>query len=122
MSPTLYERIGGKATVEKACRLLYVNILRDDRINQFFKNIDMKKQERMMNSFMTYICGGPSLYTGRDMRRAHEKVVKEGLNDAHVDAMLEDVSAVLHELNVPQDTITEVISVFEKHRDDMLNR
>ncbi len=33
MNPTLYEKIGGKETVVKAAKFLYVNVLRDGYYN-----------------------------------------------------------------------------------------
>jgi hemoglobin len=122
MDQTLYEALGGRETVDKAAAILYVNILRDDRINDFFSNIDIEKQKRKMSTFLTTICGGPSLYTGKTMRKAHENVVKKGLNDGHVDAMMECVSATLHELNIGNELVTKVIAVIEEHRDDVLGR
>ncbi len=32
MNPSLYEKIGGKETVVKAAKFLYVNVLRDERL------------------------------------------------------------------------------------------
>jgi len=122
MDPTLFEKVGGKETVEKAAKFLYVNVLRDERLKRFFDGTDMQKQERMMSAFLTYILGGPSLYTGRGMRHAHANSVKGGLSDEHVNAMMECVSAALREVKVEPDLITEVIKVVEKHRDDVLSR
>ena len=122
MNPTLFEKIGGKDTVEKASHFLYVNILRDHRIKHFFEDVDIEKQKRKMTAFLTYIFGGPSLYTGKDMRRAHKNAVKNGLNDDHVDAMMECVRDALDELDIENNTINEVTKTIEMHRDDVLNR
>ena len=122
MNPTLYEKIGGKETVVKAAKFLYVNVLRDDRLKRFFDGTDMQKQERMMSAFLTNILGGPSLYIGKDMRRAHANSVKNGLSDEHVNAIMECVSAALREVKIEADLISEVIKKIEKHRDDVLNR
>ncbi len=122
MKQSLFEKIGGKDTVGKAAKILYVNILRDDRLKRFFEGTDMQKQERMMGAFLTNILGGPSLYTGNNMRRAHTDSVKDGLSDEHVNAMMECVSATLRELKIETDIISEVISTIEKYRDDVLNR
>ena len=122
MNPSLFEKIGGKETVEKASHFLYVNILRDHRIKHFFENVDIEKQKRKMSAFLTYIFGGPSLYTGRDMRRAHKDAVDHGLNDDHFDAMIDCVSEALDELRIDNKTINEVTKTIEKHRDDVLNR
>ena len=122
MDHSLYEELGGRKTVEKASAILYVNILRDERINSFFENIDIEKQKRKMSGFLTNIFGGPSLYLGKTMAKAHKSVVKNGLNDAHVDAMMECVSATLHELNIENDLIIKVMAAIEEHRDDVLCR
>lgn len=122
MNQTLFEKLGGEKTVEKASHLLYVNLMRDNRINYFFENIDLEKQKRKMSAFLTYIFGGPSLYTGRDMRRAHKGAVDRGLNDDHFDAMIDCVRDALDELEISNKTINEVTSTIETHRDDVLNR
>ncbi len=49
MNPSLYEKIGGKETVVKAAKFLYVNVLRDDRLKRFFEGTDMQKQERIFD-------------------------------------------------------------------------
>ena len=56
------------------------------------------------------------------MRRAHENAVKAGLNDSHVDAMIECVRNTLSELDVSNDLIDEAIQAIENHRDDVLLR
>ena len=122
MEETLFDKIGGKNAVELASIKLYYHILEDDRINHFFKNIDIKKQSIKMNAFVTYIFGGPSLYTGRNMRKSHKDVVAKGLNDSHVDAMLENVHTVLNEMDIEQDLQKQVLAKLEKHRDDVLCR
>jgi truncated hemoglobin YjbI len=122
MDHTLYEELGGKKTVEKAAAILYVNILRDERINSFFEDIDIEKHQRKMSSFLTNIFGGPSLYLGKTMRKAHRNVVETGLNDGHVDAMMECVHATLKELNKDDALISKVMAQIEEHRDDVLGK
>lgn len=122
MEQTLFEKIGGKNAVELASIKLYYHILEDDRIKDFFKDIDIKKQSIKMNAFLTYIFGGPSLYTGRNMRKSHKSVVERGLNDSHVDAMLENVHTTLNEMEIEPDLQKQVLAKLEKHRDDVLCR
>ena len=122
MNPTLFEKIGGRETVEKASHFLYVNILLDDRIKAFFENTDIEKQKRKMTAFLTYIFGGPSLYLGKDMRRAHKNAVENGLSDDHVDAMMECVRKALDQVGVDGDSTDEVIKAIEAHRNDVLCR
>lgn len=111
-----------KNAVELASIKLYYHILEDDRINKFFEGIDTKKQALKMNAFLTYIFGGPSLYTGRNMRAAHKNVVARGLSDEHVDAMLENVHTVLNEMEIAPNLQKQVFAKLEEHRDDVLCR
>ncbi len=53
MNPTLYDKIGGREVVQKASHHLYTNILNDELLQPFFKDIDVQTQERKMNAFLT---------------------------------------------------------------------
>ena len=75
-----------------------------------------------MSAFLTYICCGPFLYLGKDMRRAHKHAVENGLNDEHVDAMIECVRKSFNELKIQDDSINKVIDKIELHRNDVLCR
>jgi len=122
MDKTLFEQIAGKHSVELASIKLYYHILADDRINKFFGDVDIVKQSRKMNAFLTYIFGGPSLYTGRTMRNAHKKAVAPGLSDEHIDAMLENVHITLNEMEIAPDLQKQALAKLEEHRDDVLCR
>jgi len=119
---TLYERIGGEAAVNAAVDIFYRKVLNDHRINRFFDNKDMEKQVAKQQAFFTMAFGGPNNYTGTDMRTAHAKLVKMGLNDSHFDAVMEHLGATLVELNVPADLIAEAAAIAESTRADVLGK
>lgn len=53
--------------------------------------------------FMTYAFGGPEEYHGKDMWRAHEKLVRDkGLNDHHFDVIVKHLVGSLQKFNVPE--------------------
>lgn len=122
MSNSLYERIGGAAAVDAAVDLFYFKVLDDDRINHFFKDVDMDRQRAKQKAFLTMALGGPSAYTGQDMRRGHAHLVQQGLGDAHFDAVVENLGATLQELNVPGELIAEAAALVESTRKDVLGR
>jgi len=68
------------------------------------------------------VFGGPNSYTGKDMRAAHKHLVAKGLNDSHVDAVIEDLGATLKELGVSDADIKEVAALANSVRDDVLDR
>jgi len=122
MSDTLYEKIGGEPAVNAAVELFYRKVLADDRINKFFDGIDMEQQAAKQKAFLTMVFGGPHSYTGKDMREGHAHLVKNGLNDSHFDAVMENLGATLQELNVPGELIEQAAAIAESVRNDVLGR
>jgi len=121
-APSLYEQLGGEAAVNAAVDIFYRKVLSDYRINRFFDNSDMEKQMAKQRAFLTMAFGGPNNYTGTDMRTAHARLVKMGLNDSHFDAVAEHLSATLQELNVPENLIAQVMAIAGSTRNDVLGR
>lgn len=119
---TLYEKLGGEAAVNAAVDIFYRKVLADYRINRFFDNSDMEKQVAKQRAFLTMAFGGPNNYTGTDMRTAHARLVKMGLNASHFDAVMEHLGATLTELNVPADLIAQAAAIAESTRNDVLGK
>ena len=119
---SIYERIGGEASVNAAVDIFYRKVRNDHRINRFFDNVDMETQVAKQKAFLTMAFGGPRNYTGEDMRKGHAQLVKAGLNDSHFDAVVENLGATLIELNVPQDIINEIVVICETTRNDVLGK
>ncbi|MEQ1531606.1 MAG: group 1 truncated hemoglobin [Methylococcales bacterium] len=122
MSESLYERLGGEAAVDAAVDIFYRKVLADYRINRFFDNVDMEKQAAKQKAFLTMAFGGPHNYSGADMRNGHAKLVQMGLDDSHFDAVMENLGATMHELNVPPKLIAEAAAIAESTRSDVLGK
>lgn len=95
---TLFERLGGAPALDAAVDIFYRKVLADDRISHFFDDVDMDRQSAKQKAFLTMVTGGPVAYSGKDMREGHRHLIARGLNDSHVDAVLEDLGATLREL------------------------
>ncbi len=119
---SLYDQIGGEAAVDAAVELFYRKVLSDYRINRFFDNTDMETQIAKQKAFLTMAFGGPVNYTGEDMRTAHARLVKMGLNDSHFDAVMEHLGASMKELNVPDELIAKAAAIAESTRQDVLGK
>jgi hemoglobin len=117
---SLYDELGGAAALDAAVDIFYRKVLSDDRIAQYFEGVDMERQAAKQKGFLTMVLGGPNSYTGKDMRRGHAHLV--GLNDGHVDAVIENLGATLTELGVSDDKIARVAALANSVRDDVLNR
>ncbi len=119
---TLYERVGGEAAVNAAVELFYRNVLADGRIARFFEGVNMEDQIAKQKSFLTMAFGGPNNYSGLDMRNAHKRLVEKGLNDSHVDAVIEDLDRTLRQLGVGEEEVKEVCALANSVREDVLCR
>ena len=122
MTISLYEKLGGEEAVSAAVDIFYRKVLADDRVNYFFDNTDMERQAAKQKAFLTMVFGGPNNYTGKDMREAHKPLVERGLNDSHVDAIIEHLGATLKELGIADEDIQQVADIANSVRDDVLNR
>jgi len=118
----LFERLGGEAAVNQAVENFYRKVLTDDRISHFFGDVDMDRQIAKQKGFLTMVFGGPNNYTGKDLRQGHRHLVAKGLNDGHVDAVIELLGETLKELGAAEEDIKEVAAIAESVRDDVLNR
>lgn len=121
-SVSLYEEIGGQAAVDAAVELFYRKVLEDYRINRFFSKTNMEEQIAKQKAFFTMAFGGPNNYTGTDMRNAHARLVKMGLDNSHFDAVMEHLGATLEELNVPAELIAKAAAIAEGARNDVLGK
>jgi hemoglobin len=119
---TLYERLGGEKAVDAAVDIFYRRVLADGRIARFFDTVDMERQAAKQKAFLTMVFGGPANYTGKDMREGHKHLVEKGLNDSHVDAVLENLATTLRQLNVGEEEVKEVVALANSVRGDVLNR
>ncbi len=119
---SLFEQLGGEAAVNAAVDIFYRKVLDDYRINRFFDNVDMVQQAAKQKAFLTMVFGGPIHYSGLDMRKGHERLVKMGLDDSHFDAVMEHLKATLVELNAPENLLEQVLALAESTRNDVLGK
>lgn len=118
---SLYERLGGQSSVNAAVDIFYKKVLADPRIRHFFNDVDMEHQIKKQKSFLAFAFGGPNHYTGKGLRNGHKHLVERGLNDLHVNAVIEHLGATLKELGVADADIKEAASIAESVRGEVLN-
>jgi hemoglobin len=122
MATSLYERLGGSKAMKRAVEDFYDKMLADPRVARFFSGTDMARQKAKQIAFLTMVTGGPVEYTGKDMRDGHAHLLKLGLNDSHVDVVIEHLGATLKELGAAAQDIEAVAALANSVRDDVLGR
>jgi len=122
MSEILFERLGGQSGVNTAVDIFYRKMLTDDRVRHFFDDVDMEHQIIKQKGFLTMVFGGPNNYKGKDLREGHRHLIKRGLNDTHVDIVIEHLGETLRELGASEEDIQKVAVIANSVRNDVLDR
>jgi hemoglobin len=122
LTQSLYEQLGGEEMVSKTVIIFYRKVLADSLLRPFFENMDMVRLEAMQRAFLVMAFGGPGAYSGRDMRRAHGRLVARGMSDVHLDAVLHHLDDTLAELNVAKPLRAWARAITESQRKDILGR
>lgn len=119
---SIYQRLGGEPAMQELAENFYRKMLSDTRVSGFFDDIDMDAQIAKQKAFLTLVAGGPNNYTGRDMRTTHKHLLERGLNDQHVDIVVQYLGETLAEMGASQDDVSAVKAAAEGARKDVLNR
>jgi truncated hemoglobin YjbI len=76
---SIYHRIGGQAAINAAVDLFYTKVLVDKRVNHFFEDVNMSRQNKRQKAFLGAALGGPVPYEGKTMRKAHALLISQRL-------------------------------------------
>lgn len=117
---SLYERLGGDVALQAAVASFYEKLMADPSVAPFFADVAMDAQVKKMIGFMRMAMGGPHDYTGKDLRTAHLRLVKRGLDDSHFDAIVDHFEATLVELGVEEDLVAQALELVASTHGDVL--
>lgn len=91
---TLYEKLGGEAAISAVVDRFYELMLKDQRVNHYYKTVDLGKLTCRQKQFITLVTGGPNIYEGTDMKTSHCKL---NISTADFDVTWENLDkALLH--------------------------
>jgi hemoglobin len=116
-SGSLYERLGGRETLEPAVDLFYRRLLDDWEVAGYFAGVDVERLVAHQKAFLTSVLGGPSMFSGRHLREAHAHL---GITDRVYDVVLEHLLAALRDLGAAPELTVEVFARLEGFRGDVV--
>jgi hemoglobin len=114
---SLYDKLGGEATISKVVDHFYKLVLADETVNRFFANTDMEKQRSHQTKFISYALGGPANYTGQSMAKVHTGM---NLQPVHFDAIVRHLRDALAHFDVETADIDEALRTVGTLREDVL--
>jgi hemoglobin len=119
---TLYTEIGGEQAIGAALDVFYQKVMGDPQVSVYFDGLDVEEIKTKQRAFLTMAFGGPSAYTGRDLRAAHALPRKRGLDEADFEAFMGHFRDTLGELGVPEPKVAEIMSIAYGGKNQVLAR
>ena len=104
---SLFARLGGAASIDAAVEHFYVRVLADPLLLEFFKKTDMVRMKKQQKAFFTTALGGPAIYKGPEMKRAHARFP---IQEKHFGQVALHLASTLKALGVSKALIAEVMS------------
>ena len=97
---SLYRQFGGKEGIDHVIDDFYDRMLEDPRTKSYFDGASIPHIEKMLNQQFCALMGGPCVYTGRSMKRAHEGL---GIDGKAFAAGIEDLKLAMAKNHIPAD-------------------
>ena len=114
---SLFERLGGSEAIAAVVDDFVARCAGDARINGKFARTDIPRLKKMLADQVTAATGGPSNYTGRDMKRTHDGM---GVTGGEFEALVENLVATLDNFSVPAAEQQELIGILAPLRSDIV--
>ena len=116
---TLYDALGGQPNLVRIVDALMRHCLADDRVKDEFDNTNIDRLKRLLVTQFCELSGGPCVYRGRDMRKAHSGL---SLTTAHFNALVENLQAAMDENRVPFRTQNRLLALLAPMLPDTVRR
>ncbi|MGM0590057.1 MAG: group I truncated hemoglobin [Halobacteriota archaeon] len=105
-SETLYEQLGGRASIAAVVDRFYERVLADESLEEFFDGVDTQRLRAHQTSFLCAATGGPTEYTGESVREAHAHL---DLTEAHFESVAAHLQTTLEEFDVTERHVDAVM-------------
>ena len=115
---SLFARLGGAAAIAAAVDKFYDRVLADPMLQDFFRKTNLPRQKKQQKDFFTTALGGPALYKGADMKRAHARFP---IQEKHFGQVAQHLAATLKGLGVSKALISEVMAAVGPLAADIIN-
>ena len=127
---TLYDRLGGEATIAQIVDDMTARVLADPRVNFERKNVqtswlgteyepwrptdaNIDQFKQRMIEFIAVASGGPTAYQGREMREVHDGM---HITNVEFDAFVGDLAASMDRLGIAVAEQRDLVAIIESTR------
>jgi hemoglobin len=113
---TLYDRIGGEATVTRLMDSFYERVLADPELAPFFREVSIQKVRSMQTLFFCAALDGPFEYSGRPLAAVHHG---RGIRPPHLARFVGHLLTTLRDLELEENDVLEIMSRIEIYSDEI---
>ena len=113
---TLYDRLGGEATIARLVGVFYERVLADPELAPFFTDTPMEKQRAMQTLFLCAALDGPFEYTGRPLATVH---YGRGIRPPHLARFVGHLLAVLRDQRLAEEEVLDIVSRIDTYADEI---
>lgn len=119
MTDSLYTAIGGQEALRSVVQDFYQMVYYDHQLQGYFDDTNMDALRDHQTAFLSMVTGGPSDYSGRDMRAAHA-----GLNitKQDFDLVVSYLSRALTQNSVSEPHREEILSAVATYEDAIVTQ
>lgn len=111
----LFVGLGGKPGIQRIVAALIPLVLADQRINETFDGVNMKKLALRLEEQFCVVAGGPCQYKGKDMAESHDGM---NVTRAQFNALVEDLQVAMEQVDVPSRVQNRLLArLAPMHRD-----
>ncbi len=114
---TLFEKIGGTASIEKLVTAFYQRVLSDPLLSPFFAKSKVEKLEKMQVTFFTIALGGGEPEKMPSLAEVHRG---RGIEIRHLSRFTEILVETLEEVGIPEDDAKLVYQRISTYANEVL--
>jgi hemoglobin len=118
-SDEVFQEFGGKVGISKVIDDFLGIWAADPRINARLKDADVERLGFLLKEQITQLTGGPAVYSGRDMKSAHQGM---GLRNVDFNALAEDLQSAMEKNGVPTRTQNKLLSKLAPMEHDIVTK
>lgn len=105
MALTIYERVGGFASVRRVVSAFYDRALESELIAHHFEQIEMPRLIDHQTRFISFLMGGPASYTDEHIEHVHAKL---GITLEEFDEMVELLTETLEDFDFGSEDVARI--------------
>ncbi|MEP7729383.1 group I truncated hemoglobin [Marinomonas primoryensis] len=114
---SLYEEIGGQATIEAITNNFIKEVSFNETIYRYFEKTNIKRFREKFNEHLCVSTGGPCTYTGDTMLKVHQG---QKINETDFNTTVDLLVSAMAKAGLTYPQQNRVLKVLAPMRDDML--